>query len=373
MPRKNKYTARSDGRYETKVSTGKRKPDGRMERITLYAESSKDLEEKVEDLRYKIKHGLYSTPNVTTVSIYADKWLETFKSRKAINTQAMYKNVIDKHIKPSIGILRLEDITRLDCQQMINERFDHYETCNKIALTMRQIQKSAIRDDIIKKPFWEYIEMPKKPLSTKRALTDLEKAAVTTANFSQRDKAFVYLLFGCGLRREEALALKVSDFDLKNREVIIQRKLVFDGNNPILEDGTKTVSGCRTLVIPTSIYSIVRLHTMTRSMCGQDALLFTMQDGGPMSKSAYTKMWRRIIKAMNAAVATPDTPEPIQGLTAHIFRHNYATMLYYSGVTELNAVRLMGHKDGNMIKQVYAHLDERKENTRKKLDAAIVF
>lgn len=63
--------------------------------------------------------------------------------------------------------------------------------------------------------------------------------------------------------------------------------------------------------------------------------------------------------------------QPITGLTAHIFRHNYCTMLYYSGVSQKKAVELMGHSDIKMIMEVYAHLDEQKEAVREKLDHAI--
>ena len=78
------------------------------------------------------------------------------------------------------------------------------------------------------------------------------------------------------------------------------------------------------------------------------------------------------MRQLNAAVATDDDPEPIQGLTGHIFRHNYATMLYYSGISEIKAVELMGHADGKMIREIYAHLQEERENTVDRLDAEIV-
>lgn len=64
-------------------------------------------------------------------------------------------------------------------------------------------------------------------------------------------------------------------------------------------------------------------------------------------------------------------PCPITGLTAHIFRHNYCTMLYYSGISQKKAVDLMGHSDLKMIMEVYAHLDEQKEAVQEKLDKAI--
>jgi integrase len=76
-----------------------------------------------------------------------------------------------------------------------------------------------------------------------------------------------------------------------------------------------------------------------------------------MSKSSYVRFWNGIIKAMGA-----------EDLTAHIFRHNYATMLYYSNVSIKMAAKLMGHNSINMIMEIYAHLDEMQERTAEKLN-----
>lgn len=62
---------------------------------------------------------------------------------------------------------------------------------------------------------------------------------------------------------------------------------------------------------------------------------------------------------------------PITDLTAHIFRHNYATILYYSGISIKKAAALMGHTDTKMIMQVYAHLDDEKEQTSEKINVCI--
>ena len=62
---------------------------------------------------------------------------------------------------------------------------------------------------------------------------------------------------------------------------------------------------------------------------------------------------------------------PIHDLTAHIFRHNYATMLYYSGISLKKAAALMGHADTKMIMEVYSHLNEQKEQTETKLNSFI--
>lgn len=393
MPRKNRYQPRKDGRFYTLVGTGKYLDDGRPERIPLYADSSKELEVAVDNLKSLINTGKYKKPSEITIEDYANRWFRTFKSKKRMNTKAMYENVINKHIVPSIGYLKVKALTRTDCQLMVNERFDRYETCNKIRLTMRQLQKAAKQDKLIIEDFWVDIEMPKPPKTQKRALTVLEKEAITLAELTTMEQVLVYLLYAVGMRREEVLALHATDFTLKEKTVTIRHVITFDGNAPILEETAKTGDSLRTLHIPATFFPVIQFYVKSCEKSKQE-LLFTTGQGKMITKSSYIKLWNGIVDKLNYAVLPKKRKDEIEkviaadgkkswrkemekedrqivGLTAHIFRHNYATMLYYSNISELNAVKLMGHADGKMIREIYAHLDEEKENTAERLDIAI--
>ena len=64
-------------------------------------------------------------------------------------------------------------------------------------------------------------------------------------------------------------------------------------------------------------------------------------------------MWRRIIKGLNAV-----SEEPIEGLTAHVFRHNYATELCYHipDISIKHIARLIGDTEAVVMK-IYAHVN----------------
>ena len=50
--------------------------------------------------------------------------------------------------------------------------------------------------------------------------------------------------------------------------------------------------------------------------------------------------------------------EKIQGLTAHIFRHNYASLLYKQGIDVKTAQKLLGHSTIAVTMDIYTHLEE---------------
>lgn len=366
MP-KAKYTRRKDGLFYSSVRVGSTK-DGKPIRKGAYAHSSAELERKIADIIHDYQHNAIKESDMP-FGEYAEQWYETYQANRRINTKAMYDNVIHKHLIPEVGHIPLNKLTASDLQKIINERIDKPNTCQKIKLTIKQILNTAINDDLLIKNVSLGLIVPKIPQPKKRPLTDREKKAIFNTNLEKNDYMFVMILYHFGLRREEAIALMKSDFDFSKKELHIQRTIVFDKNNPVIDNLMKSNSAKRVLPIPDVILPKLRQFVST-----SDTLyLFTKKDKNILTQSAYTKMWRRIMKEISNAYYTDEekklNPAPIN-LTAHVFRHNYCTILYYSGISRKKAVQLMGHNSYRMIEEIYAHLDEEKENTSEKINAA---
>ena len=85
--------------------------------------------------------------------------------------------------------------------------------------------------------------------------------------------------------------------------------------------------------------------------------MFTGQNG-LLTASSYRRMWDSIIRSLNEVSA-----EPIENLTAHIFRHNYCTELCYQVplISTKKIAQLIGD-DESMVLDVYSHIKEDKED-----------
>lgn len=369
MPRKNRYKPRKDGRFYTQVCTGEYDEFGRPVRIPLYGKSSKELEEKVDTLRAQIKTGKYIVKKDETFENYAQRFIELYKSHKEYNTRRMYEDILNLYLIPAFGNYLLSEITRTDIQALINANADHPRTCQQIKLVLKQILSSALEDHLILDTPWHRIDMPKYVPPKRRTLTPLEELALNTATLSPQDHLLVMLFFGCGLRLEENLALQVQDIDLFNEEVIIHHVVIFVNNRAELKPVPKSPSGFRRVPIPAFLIDEIRFYAMRvkkEHSGASDAHLFT-HSGLLYSKSYFYNRWSHIVTALNQAVSTKENPCPIHGLTSRVFRYNYATILYYSGISLKKAVHLMGHADEKMILKIYAQLDEQRENTKQKL------
>lgn len=363
-----KYKKNSRGEYTALIWDGTYNKDGTKHRKKVTSrKSSVDLERKVAELKAAVAWNGSSNHSDVSFYRYAVEWLEISKASKEENTKAMYRNIIETHLSRLDGI-RLSDFTHSHFQQVINSQLDHPRTCQQINMTVRQIVKSAVRDRILPRSAFEDIcsdiSLPKYKKPEKRPLSTLEADALEKADLDQRKRAFVSILYYCGLRRGEALALKPSDFDWNKNEVSISKTIIFNKNNgsPILKDYPKSDNGIRTV----PIHETGAIKPFVESC--NDKFLFHGRNSDMMTLTAFIRMWQSIILSMNVALgynpnAKKDRMEkPITDLTPHVFRHNFCTVLCYQipKISTKMIARLLGD-DEKMVLEVYSHIVEEKE------------
>jgi integrase len=143
-----------------------------------------------------------------------------------------------------------------------------------------------------------------------------------------------------------------------------------------LKPSPKTQSGFRTLPITSELEKILTPYLDNLN----SFYLFGNEAGELMPKSTYDDFWRRIVGKINVAAGGTPTKKVkkgekqikglsvIHGLTAHVFRHNYATMLYYADIPIKDAQYLLGHSNIKITLDIYTHLDKKKSNVAEKIN-----
>lgn len=373
MPR-TKYTYNeSRNEWYTLVYDGTLNADGSKHRKWISSKkSSGDLEKKVEAFRKSVEEKGPSS-NVL-FGDYASEWLTIHKATKEKNTRVMYANAVKK--MEMIHHIPLQALTHSHIQQVINANIDHPKTCRIIRQTFVQIVRAAVRDRLMPHSaiadLSEDISLPKYIKPTKRPLTDLEKDAMEKADLSDQKRAFITILYYCGLRRGEALALTPEDFDFKKNTVSISKVVIFDANTPEIKPYPKSDNGIRQIPLPEACISILKPYVAN---CTD--YLFSGLKTPLMTQQAYKRMWDSILTSMNIAAGynpqqKKDRPDrPIQGLTAHTFRHNYCTRLCYQipSISTKMVAKLMGDTEQVVLK-VYSHILEEKEDVKSAVNNA---
>ena len=339
--------------WSTLVYDGTLTPTGAKHRKRISSKkSSADLEKKVAAFKREVEEGNASNASNITFGEYAEIWLNTYKATKEKGTIKMYRNVLNSSFD-LINDVPLAKLTHSHVQICINAKLQYPTTCKKIALTFKQVVKCAVRDRYLPhSALWELtsdISLPtcKKPL--KRALTDSEKEAMFKAELDPQERAFVSLIYYCGLRRGEVLALTPDDFDWDSKTVSVSKAWAYGEIKPY----PKSNNGIRTVPLPDA--SISRIKPFVDS---ETAYLYHTDTGNLLTEPQYLKMWRGIIRKLK------EIDPSIDNLTAHVFRHNYCTELCYQIplISTKMIARLLGD-DEKMVIEVYSHLLEDKEDT----------
>lgn len=355
--RKEWYTLVYDG---TLTSTGAK----HRKRIAS-KKSSADLEKKVNAFKQALEDNPVRESTIT-FGEYAEKWLMVFKSTKELNTRKMYQYTLSYF--STLEFRQLSSITHSDLQKIINSNLDHPRTCRTIKLTFSQIIKSAVRDHLLPRTAIDDILMdislPKYQKPLKKPLSELEKEAMQKADLDPRKRAFISILYYCGLRRGEALALTPGDFNWADNTVSISKVIVYDSNRPVLKDYPKSDNGIRVIPLPEASVRYIKPYVES---C-HDEFLFHADNCDMMTAIGYRRMWESIICSMNIALGyepqKKGSVKQITKLTAHTFRHNYCTELCYQipMISTKEIARLLGDHE-RMVIDVYSHLVEGKENT----------
>ena len=372
---KYKYSEEIGGWY-TLVWDGTYTKSGEKHRRKIVSKkSSGDLERKVAEFKAEVESGGALRYNAMTFPQYAQKWFETNKAVSELNTQRMYRTTL-KYFD-CLGDVLIGDVRHSHFQMVINNNMDHPKTCKNIATTFRQIIKSAVRDHLLPRTAVDDItadiSLPKYVKPQRRPLSQIEKDAFFKAELSPMKDCFVSLLYGCGLRRGEALALTRFDFNFSVNEVSINKVIVFDGNAPVLKPYPKSERGVRKVPIPESLLPRIKPYVESST----DTYLFHGRNSEMMTETAFRRMWDSIITSMNIAAGyNPNAKKfkgekPITDLTCHIFRHNYCTELCYKvpQISTKKIAQLLGDTE-DMVLNTYSHIVNEKEDIKGTLEEA---
>ena len=375
-----KYTTRKDGRFMKRVSV-----DGKLK--TLYADNVKDLEKQYIELKYMSNKGITVDDKNMTVSTWADKWVETYKSDKEQATIKMYKDTIRLYIKPTIGNIPLKNLKQADIVDMLNVLTEKGITRRKdfALLTIKQILEKAVDNDYIYKNVAKNIKQNKHVAKEKQMLTSLEIDYLKDVAEND-DRCFMVLfMLYTGIRREEVAPLLYKDIDTDKWLVTINKAVHWEKNQaevkrtknksirklPIVKNIQKKIKSMKDahkdneLIFPSQKYKKIMTESSIRR-----ALEHVLVE----INKKYKKDQLDTLKTVSKEIQNDDISIKTIKFTYHQLRHTYASFFFFFGIPLKEAQYLTGHKDIKTLMDIYTHLDEEdNENAAKKLNDFLNF
>ena len=186
------------------------------------------------------------------------------------------------------------------------------------------------------------VETPKKGRTLPRVLSEAETAAMIDAiggedPRSLRDRAMLELLYGCGLRVSELVALKADDFVADGELLRIFGKGSKERLVPVGVCAGKAVTDY--LAKGRAAFAAGRA-TATH--------LFLTRLGGAFTRQGVNKIVRERAEAVGIAASR---------VSPHVLRHSYASHMLAHGADIRSIQELLGHAD-IATTQIYTHVDD---------------
>lgn len=347
---------RPDGLVEKQVTiNGKRK--------RFRAASERELIKKIAAYTDEIEKG-------RLFSVVAEEWKDKHFAGLSYGTISCYNPALTRAID-ALGDIPCAEVTAGDVDQILlrlKAQGLSAKTVKTQKTVLNMIFNYAIIEGDIKHNPVTAVSLPKNlPRSTREAPED-DVIKIIQNSVSAYFGLFPYLLLYTGCRKGEALALKWSDIDRKNKVIRINKSIAYKGGMPYVKE-PKTEAGVREVLLLDDLLRALPPENKTK----KDDWVFSQENGNPLAMAAYERRWKHYCKETGLVKIEIEQRTDKNGrkypykiytptLTAHQLRHAYATILFECGIDEFTAMNLLGHANITTTRQIYTHLRQKKRH-----------
>jgi integrase len=308
-------------------------PDGRKERVRKVSpvQTKRGAEQYERELRQTLLDGTHGrkeeeekTPvRMPTVREFADEFLETYAAvNNKPSEQASKRSMIKHHIKPLLGDLRLDEVSReiepfkarLKKLDLSAKRINNVLACLSKMLRFaqeREILSAAPKVRLLKLPpskfdFFDFGE---------------HRRLMEAAKYESEWCAMIVAAADAGLRMGELLALEWSDLDFVMGNFTVRRSN-WQGHVGSPKGGKE-----RTIPMTQQLASVLKAHRHLRGK-----LVFCGPEGEPLTRNRMKKpLWRACRKA------------GLREVGWHVLRHTFCSHLAMKGAPPKAIQELAGH------------------------------
>ena len=309
-------------------------------------------EDAVRNLIERIRDLIKPATDVPTFEECWEKWISIkMGQNKSPCTIANYKRQARIRLIPFFGDKKIDEITPDDVQLYFNSII-HLSKSYSIQsrAVLKGIFGRAERMGLLDKNPMRFDYERSKKEKKKTVLQDDDLIHVIDGLDKLEGPDYLYACFLCftAFRRGEILGLKWEDIDFQKKTITIRNNVIYpDGCNDPVEKEPKDDS-----------FGVVYLQSelLKRLEPYQSSTGYVIRGSrgefsGPISRSSFTKMWRRIKKTLD-----------LKGATSHSFRATYATMMNAHCI-HIDPKALQGalrHKTPDLAIKIYTKENEDK-------------
>ena len=290
-----------------------------------------------------------------TTGEFLTNWItKKHKTSIAATTYRRYASLINIHIIPALGTIKLQAVTKNHVNALMlqmREKGQSARSQQQARAVLSAAFESAMEDDLVasnpvaKSRTISLDSAQIHPLS----LTEVQTLLAKTTGVQMQARVRMAVLYA--MRQGEALGLQWKDVDFNKKTIFIwQQVQKIEGIYEFVK--LKSEDSCRTLEIDDETLAALKAHKVQQNMDRlamgdkwEDLdLVFTTSTGKPIDCKTDYRQWHR-------ALATADLPMK----RLHDARHTAATLLFDQGLDIEVIRRFMGHSSVLLTSKTYVH------------------
>lgn len=380
---------RADGRWEARYTVGRDPGTGKQIQKAIYGKTQDEVRRKLTEITKDIDDGVYADSGDITVGQWVDLWWGTYTTNLRDTTRSTYKNMIDLHIKPRIGALKLSKLSPMHIQQFYNKLAESGRVgqkkqkkeappglSSKSIRNLHAILHKALKQatlsphGLIKYNPADGVNLPAIMQKEMSVLSDDEIVALFNAASTHWHYSLYYTTLFCGLRRGETLGLQWKYINQEEGYIDIvwqaQREKKKGGQIRLVPLKNK---GSRRIYPPKSVFEVLEkqrvfqdnMRKTAGEKWGDSDTVFTNETGGFLDADAVYSAFKTILKRAG-----------ISDIRLHDLRHTFATNAIAQGIDIKTLQEGLGHHDPGFTLKVYGHsTDTMKRAAAEKMGAFV--
>jgi integrase len=264
----------------------------------------------------------------------------------------------ERHIIPTLGCLKLKNLTPAHVRGLYRERLDSGlspRTVQYVHTTLNKALKQAVADGLIPRNAAASVKAPR-PRSTEIMPLDREQVrALFDAASDHRLGALYIVAVAAGLRKDELLALRWKDVDLEAATPTLHvRRTLSEARSGRIFEAPKSGKS-RQIRLTRKAAEALKSHRIRQNEEERLAAGAHWQDHGLVFPSSVgTPIGARNLQRHFKAVL--ERAGLLRNTRFHDLRHTCATLLLRQGIHVKYVQELLGHADISLTLNVYSHV-----------------
>lgn len=358
MPRKGEnIRKRKDGRWEGRYKRGV-KENGTPDYGSVYGKTYKEVKEKLTFAKQNIGSNALSTNSERKFSEVLLLWKQTNRIRLKGGSEQRYDYLIQTHILPMLGGLKLSQISAASVNtflmnKLANGRLDGTGGLSPSYVSSIMIIVNSAIDFAVAEQMCPPLKTPiykPKPETKELEILDYEQQSIIeqyASNNLNSTNIGVLITLYTGLRIGEVCALTWDDIDLHNQVIHVRHTIARIKNENkdsktktlLIIDEPKTKSSKRDIPIhPTLLVALVEYRKSSASK-------YVVSDSTNfVSPRTYEYRYHRLLDRCG-----------VDSINYHALRHTFASRCVEVGVDIKSLSEILGHRDSSITLNTYVH------------------